>query len=618
MLDYQLGEIKGTDGSVLRYEIEEKALELSLCISTMIESTEIYKQVIEKLPSKRVLLYFQYIIKREIFPFVRQGCLIQWYKRNGKPISIRERTVRAPKTGVFILLKEWWNFENIPITLINPLIYTIKSNIPLKMLIKSYAKKFVIRVCKSFNWYTKRGHSSSLYGERGTIACHYTEGINPSRRNDLNWYIGSNIAPERVLVYIDSNNVDNSIGRKVGAETVQQIEKQGFKCVTLKKGVVEGGDVNYWQPSKMPSDLFIGKKAAQNKAESWIIEIANNLLEEAYYWRYFYDDFHVRINYTAEEGIAKNIAQAIAFDIEKGKPGFLVSKQRSEVFLPCSLYCIGYHPKHVFFIWNKRVENYFRPNYKQNEVLIVTGYPNNIFEKRKNISNLNFCQQLRSKGVKFIIAMFDNVFGPDIHFSKKGMTEFYQSILQWILDDSTIGLIIKSKKPFVINNLPEIHSLLNRALKTDRCIKIENEFGRFPSEASFGADMAIGCGISSAVIEAIIGGCKGIHYDMTHLKNHEFYKWGYEKIIFDDLDMMMASLKKYKGNPHSNSELGDWTPFLDELDPFRDGRGGERMGIYMRWLLESFDNGKNRDEVIQSANKLYAEKWGSDKVVNME
>ena len=80
----------------------------------------------------------------------------------------------------------------------------------------------------------------------------------------------------------------------------------------------------------------------------------------------------------------------------------------------------------------------------------------------------------------------------------------------------------------------------------------------------------------------------------------------------------MASLKKYKGNPHSNSELGDWTPFLDELDPFRDGRGGERMGIYMRWLLESFDNGKNRDEVIQSANKLYAEKWGSDKVVNME
>ena len=205
-----------------------------------------------------------------------------------------------------------------------------------------------------------------------------------------------------------------------------------------------------------------------------------------------------------------------------------------------------------------------------------------------------------------------------MHFSKKDMTKFYQSILQWILDDSTIGLVIKSKKPAVIDNLPMIHPLLNKALKTDRCIKIENELGRFPSEASSGADMAIGCGISSAVIEAVIGGCRGIHYDMTNLKNHEFYKWGYEKVVFDDLDRMMASLKKYKENPHSNSELGDWTPYLNELDPFRDGRGGERMGTYMRWLLEAFDKGKNRDEAMQYANKLYTNKWGNDTITNME
>lgn len=616
LLDYQLGEMKGADGSVLRSEVEKKSSELALCISTTIRSTKMYKQVIEKLPSKRVFIYFQYIIKSEILPFVRQGCLIQWYKRNGKSIPIGERTVKVPKTGIFILLKECWNLENIPITLVNPLLHSIKDKILLKMWIKSYAKRTVRWANKSSKRYTKRGYHSSPYGESGTIACHYTEGINLSQRNDIHWLSGCNIAPEQVLVYIDRNNVDNSIGRKVEAETVKQIKKQGFKCVVLKKGAVKGGDAPYWQPPKMPSTLFIGKKAAQNKAENWIIGIANNLLEEAYYWRSFYDDFNVGINYTVEEGGLKNIVRAIAFDIDKEKAGFLICKQRSEIFVPCSQ-SIGHYPSHVYFVWNKRIKYYFKPNYDQNDILVIAGYPNDIVKKYRYIAKLNFPSKIRTKGGRFILAIFDNMFGPDMHFSKSKMAKFYKVFLQWVIEDSTFGLIIKSKKPLVIKNLPEIHYLLNKAIKTGRCIRLENEFGRFPSEAASGAEMAVGCGISSALIESIIGGCKGIHYDMTHLKSHEFYKWGHKKIIFDDLDRMVEALKRYKENPENEPGLGDWSPYIDEIDPFRDGRGGERMGTYMRWLLESFDKGKSRDEAIQYANTLYANQWGEDKVIDM-
>ncbi|HHT9105590.1 MAG TPA: nucleotidyltransferase domain-containing protein [Candidatus Wujingus californicus] len=366
------------------------------------------------------------------------------------------------------------------------------------------------------------------------------------------------------------------------------------------------------------SIVMFGSFSKNNFTPCSDLDIANDLLAQVYYWRSFYNEFDIRINYTAEEGLAKNIAQAIAFDIEKINSGFLVGKQRSEIFLPHSLYCIGYHPKHVFFVWNKRLRRYFSPNYNQNDMLVTTGYTNELFKENEDMSNLSIFQKLRSEGVDFIIALFDNMYGSDVHFSKKGMAEFYQSILQWIHDDPTIGLVIKSKKPSVINGLSTIHPLLRKVLESGRCIKMENELGRFPSEASFRADMAIGCGISSAVTEAVIGGCRGIHYDMTNLKNHEFYKWGYEKIVFDDLDRMMASLKKYKENPHSNSELGDWTPYLNELDPFRDGKGGERIGTYMRWLLESIDNGKGRDAAIQYANKLYSEQWGSDTTISIK
>jgi hypothetical protein len=60
--------------------------------------------------------------------------------------------------------------------------------------------------------------------------------------------------------------------------------------------------------------------------------------------------------------------------------------------------------------------------------------------------------------------------------------------------------------------------------------------------------------------------------------------------------------------------LGEWAEHIDELDPYRDGRGGERIGTYMRWLLESFDKGKTREGAIGNANKLFAESWGADKI----
>lgn len=34
-------------------------------------------------------------------------------------------------------------------------------------------------------------------------------------------------------------------------------------------------------------------------------------------------------------------------------------------------------------------------------------------------------------------------------------------------------------------------------------------------------------------------------------------------------------------------------------------------------VLKGFNKGKSRDEAIQYANKLYAEQWGKDKVIDM-
>ncbi|HHT9158297.1 MAG: hypothetical protein A2099_07455 [Planctomycetes bacterium GWF2_39_10] len=609
MLEYQLGEMRGIHGDVLKYEVEEKASELAIHISYSIESTDIFKQLVKILPSRRVLMYFQYIVKQEIYPFVRQACVIKWYKRNGKEISLQEGVVKAPKLGIFMLLKECWNFEDIPILLVNQIFLGFTSGSLLKKLIKDNVKSYSDKVRESSIKFRKNNYLPFHVNQCGTIACHYSEGIDPSRRNDLNWYFESGVEPERILIYFDINS---SRGKSIGRKIIQKIECQRFNWVSLEKGIIEGNEKNYWQPSRILKNMLFEKGVVQNKIEAWIIKVANDLIKQVHFWCSFYDDFNIKINYTPEEGMAKNIAQAIAFDIKNGMSGFLAGKQRSEfLYQPTSFIGVNPNPKHVLFIWNERGENYFKHNYGREAICIVSGFTNNIYQKYEN-----YCQKLRSKGVKFIIALFDSMCGPDLQFSMNSMAKFYQSFLQLMLDDSTIGLIIKSKKPFVINNLTTIHPLFIEAIESGRCIKLENELGRFPSDASFGADIAVGCGISSAVVEAVIAGCRGIHYDMTYHRNHVFYKWGYERFIFNDLEKMIAAIKSFKINPDSNLDIGDWGPFLDLLDPFRDGDGGKRMGEYFKWCLKGFDDGLSWGEVINKANIKYAEKWGGNKVIN--
>ena len=139
-----------------------------------------------------------------------------------------------------------------------------------------------------------------------------------------------------------------------------------------------------------------------------------------------------------------------------------------------------------------------------------------------------------------------------------------------------------------------------------------------PSSYLNGIDMVVGTGIffSSAVIECVIHGARGVFYDYPNLRHHEkkLYEWGENKVIFPDFDSMISTLKVYKNDPSTNPYLGDWSTNQDELDPFRDDKGGKRIGIYMRWLQEAFDQGLEREGALEHANALYAEAWGEDKI----
>jgi hypothetical protein len=618
MMKFSFGEMKSADGSALRYEAQAKLLACTRRISNEIALTPLFKEIEKKLPSEKVLLYFQSVIRDELRPFIYYAVTIQWLKRNNRYLPSKASVIKIPRFGIFTLLEKYWDIKDVPLHSISALFFNLVYNPLFKTRIKSHVEKYAQAIGRIFGQLDKKRSLLKTPHLYGIIACHYNEGIDLSRRNDLSWFLKSQINPERVLFYFDhiySTPPSGMMGKLVKKDIIRWIEKQGFKWVALEKNVIEGQGSSYWMSPRPPKDFLIDKNIAKNRLERWVTNIGNRLFERVYYWRSFYDEFNIKLNYIPEEGFSDNVAQAIAFDIDKEKPGLLIGKQRSESY-PLLSSCIGFHPKHVFFVWNHRAEHYLKENHDKIKMLVISGYPYRIIDTSKT-SHQDMVHQLRSQGAKFIIALFDSTYTPHSPVSKNEILQFYQAFLQWALEDASIGLIIKSKKPYVIENLHSLHTLLNKVMMTKRCVIVEDVLNRLPSESLARADIAIGIGISSAIIEAAIAGSRGIHYDTTRCKEYEFYRWGRGLVIFNELDKLMFTLKRYKENSRNEPRLGDWSDHISELDPFNDKKGGERMGEYMGWLLESFDKEADQDEAICYANKHYIEKWGEDKVIDM-
>lgn len=88
------------------------------------------------------------------------------------------------------------------------------------------------------------------------------------------------------------------------------------------------------------------------------------------------------------------------------------------------------------------------------------------------------------------------------------------------------------------------------------------------------------------------------------------------RAIFHDWASLWDALIEHWNNK-SIPGFGDWSPIINDLDPFRDGKASQHMTTYLSWLIEGLKQGLNRDTVMADAAELYAKKWDYDKVVYM-
>ena len=233
-------------------------------------------------------------------------------------------------------------------------------------------------------------------------------------------------------------------------------------------------------------------------------------------------------------------------------------------------------------------------------------------------------EALCSRGANYIFAFFDENSGSDSRWDTghEFMRENYVFVLERLLADPSLGLVLKPKHPpNLIRRLGPVALLLERALASGRChLYSEGALhGAYPpAAAALAADLAIHGHLqaASAGFEAALAGVPTLLLDREGWEVSDLYRLGEGRVAFRTWDTLWEAVLAHRARG-VQAGLGDWSPMLEELDPFRDGRGAERMGTYLQWLLDGYKAGHTRDSVMAAAAERYATLWGADKVTSV-
>ena len=277
----------------------------------------------------------------------------------------------------------------------------------------------------------------------------------------------------------------------------------------------------------------------------------------------------------------------------------------------------------ISFVFSEKAAEAERNSKSSVRYQVVTGYlGDHRFPLLKTCAK-TVRQNLEERGAKHILAFFDET---SSNLSKwqndhRSMQEDYICLLEKVLSEPWFGLVIKPKVPRTLNNrLGPVAELLARAEATGRCYVFEAHDGVQasypPAAAALAADIAVHSHIEGATagMEAAFAGVPTLMLDQLGWTASPLYKLGVGKVVFKSWSELWEACLQNWSSKTGTPRLGDWSPMLDELDPFRDGRAAERMGTYIHWLLEGFHKDLERDTVMADAAERYCASWGADKI----
>jgi len=445
----------------------------------------------------------------------------------------------------------------------------------------------------------------------------YIRGCDLEERHDLFWFSGADLKPEEVVITFENEY-------PISLEEMRALKNQGFNYLMAKKEITESIDEEVWSPNfnflKEKSFRFACKLIPHLKFSSvclwqWLQIII--LMRRVDWYECLYESHNIRVNTSQGYEIEKSIAM-------DNLGGIQIWVQWTLWYLQHPQLPIG---SQVAFKWGKGSFNVLYSDQSiSSENVLISGFiydqyfdSISIKEKSSRIRN-----KLSDAGAEYIVALFDETLDKDV-WNRSMLTAYYTIFLEECVRDATFGLVIKPKTNSIFQELSEISEILEQAVSTGRCIilkdtnenqnAIKKKNSSFPLLAAMASDLSVNLMCSTGV-ESWLSGTPAIYFDPLNLTGGLLHKTNEKvQLVYQDLKNLIQAIRDHRQTQGGISGFGDHEAIADQIDPFRDGQAGLRIGTYIRWLLDSMNSGQSRDEAILDANQKYSEKWGYDKIV---
>jgi len=464
-----------------------------------------------------------------------------------------------------------------------------------------------------------RGKQVHSHSDKAKVGVYFAQpiGNDTNRRSDLFWLKESNIDPKDVIVYFVTPS------KPPTEERIKYLKENGVQYVSLLKH-----KLNHGHSEVVPSAEFYRLKAECSKgalkilfrlAKSvsgknrkitlWQFERLGWLLNRMSTYEAFFKAYNIRMHFGFYGETDQNLAAI-----------HLVLKRLNGVDTYVHW---SHHPMeqlwpshHVYFTWGPYFKPFFEKMGHRMERLVYSGYAfdhkfHSVKEKARVLR-----QKLNDQGVKFTLCFFDNAYHEGGWFSKKSLLGFYEGLLREVQSHPDWGILIKPKRPDSLKVAMEgdIPKLIKSLEDSGRCMILDQS--ELPTTVAQASDLAIGFGVfCSPAIETSLSGVPTVTFDPTNENTHPFYETGFNKIVFNDLDEFLKCVKYFAKGKQNAEGIADFSKVLPEIDPFQDHQSAQRIGSYMKVLLDQLSSGHNAEDAMSEADAFYRSHYGDDKVV---
>lgn len=632
--DFVFGEIRDEKGGCRFIKIWEDLRDICFEISEKeLKNNNFLKKFNTRFDFRKIVLFFEKIVAEEINDKVVFVHAAKWHADN--------KIISNEKSVIFFLEKDLWSdylCRYMSRLGIRPIEYRTIINSSYLIYLKQGKDILLSKIKSLLNISTTISHTNRDKAinikEKNTevvsntkvplIAAWYTGKtitFDLKRRSDFFWLLKSDIPHEQVLIYFDRKDIPAT------EETVNILNREGTKCLALSTNATTSKDIYIWNPtrkyqemkrylSRMISKAYLLHLANFRKIPLFFIIWVFYFIRQYSYWYDFFNSNNIKISVSNNDFSKLYMPKNLAME---HCGGVSVSYHWSNLSFAsitisnCSNIMFSFGPAYKW-VWET--------NHSPINNLIYCGYITDYSFKEVKESSLIIRKQLLDKGVKFILCYFDENSMDDrmAGITHERSARIYKYLIEKMLDDETLGLIFKPVFPKTLyQRVSSINNLFEKAKASGRCIFMDRGSyvtEQYPTEAAQAADLCVGLLLSGTVaLESYLSGTPTVFLDLEKLYSNHIYQWGKGKVVFDSLDDLFSAINKYRENPESIPDFGDLSSWAKDKDPFKDGNASLRMGQYINWLLEMFNQGKTREEAIEYANQKYADAWGKENVI---